>query len=60
MALVREAESLLGHEIGEHGWGRSELGSHVTLLFCDNKGAITMSLHPANKPATRHMMMHGF
>jgi len=33
MALVREAESLLGHEIGEHGWGRSELGSHVTLLY---------------------------
>ena len=32
MALVREAESLLGHEIGEHGWGRSELGSHVTLF----------------------------
>ena len=28
-----------------------------TLLFCDNKGAITMSLHPANKPATRHIDM---
>ena len=28
-----------------------------TTLFCDNKGAITMSLHPANKPATRHIDM---
>ena len=28
-----------------------------TRLFCDNKGALTMSLHPANKPATRHMDM---
>ena len=28
-----------------------------TKLFCDNKGAITMSVHPANKPATRHMDM---
>ena len=28
-----------------------------TPLFCDNKGALTMSLHPANKPATRHMDM---
>jgi hypothetical protein len=28
-----------------------------TTLFCDNKGAITMSLHPTNKPATRHMEM---
>ena len=32
-----------------------------TTLFCDNKGAITMSLHPTNKPATRHMdMRHHF
>ena len=28
-----------------------------TMLYCDNKGAITMSLHPANKPATRHIDM---
>ena len=28
-----------------------------TPLFCDNKGALTMSLHPANKPATRHIDM---
>ena len=28
-----------------------------TPLFCDNKGSLTMSLHPANKPATRHMDM---
>ena len=28
-----------------------------TLLFCDNKGAITMALHPANKPASRHIDM---
>ena len=28
-----------------------------TRLFCDNKGALTMSLHPANKPATRHIDM---
>ena len=28
-----------------------------TQLFCDNKGALTMSLHPANKPATRHIDM---
>ena len=26
-----------------------------TILFCDNQGAITMSLHPSNKPATRHV-----
>ena len=31
--------------------------SRPTELFCDNKGAITMSLHPANKPATRHIDM---
>jgi len=31
--------------------------SKPTRLFCDNQGAITMSLHPANKPATRHMEM---
>ena len=28
-----------------------------TNLYCDNRGAITMSLHPANKPATRHVDM---
>jgi len=28
-----------------------------TTIFCDNKGAITMSLHPLNKPATRHIDM---
>ena len=28
-----------------------------TRLYCDNRGAITMSLHPANKPATRHVDM---
>jgi hypothetical protein len=28
-----------------------------TMLFCDNKGAITMALHPANKPASRHIDM---
>ena len=28
-----------------------------TRMFCDNKGALTMSLHPANKPATRHIDM---
>jgi hypothetical protein len=26
-----------------------------TTLFCDNQGAIAMSLHPSNKPATRHV-----
>jgi hypothetical protein len=26
-----------------------------TILFCDNRGAITMSLHPSNKPATRRV-----
>ena len=26
-----------------------------TNLYCHNRGAITMSLHPANKPATRHV-----
>ena len=31
--------------------------SSFTPLYCDNKGAITMSLHPANKPATRHVDM---
>ena len=40
------------------GFGQSS----PTTLLCDNKkGAITMSLHPANKPATRHMdMRHHF
>ena len=28
-----------------------------TMLFCDNKGAITMALQPANKPASRHIDM---
>ena len=28
-----------------------------TTIFCDNKGAITMGLHPSNKPATRHIDM---
>jgi hypothetical protein len=28
-----------------------------TTLFCDNKNAITMALHPANKPASRHIDM---
>ena len=28
-----------------------------TMLFCDNKDAITMALHPANKPASRHIDM---
>ena len=27
------------------------------MLFCDNKGAITMALHPATKPASRHIDM---
>jgi hypothetical protein len=27
------------------------------MLFCDNKGAITMALDPANKPASRHIDM---
>ena len=28
-----------------------------TTIFCDKKGAITMGLHPSNKPATRHIDM---
>ena len=28
-----------------------------TTLFCDNRGAITMTLLPANKPASRHIDM---
>ncbi len=28
-----------------------------TDIYEDNKGAITMGLHPANKPATRHVNM---
>jgi len=28
-----------------------------TDIYVDNKGAITMGLHPANKPATRHVNM---
>ena len=27
------------------------------MLFCDNKGAITMAFHPANKPDSRHIYM---
>ena len=29
----------------------------ATDIYVDNKGAITMGLHPANKPATRHIDM---
>jgi hypothetical protein len=36
------------------GFGQSLL----TTLFCDNhKGVITMTLHPDNKPASRHIDM---
>jgi hypothetical protein len=28
-----------------------------TMLFCDNKGAIAIALHPANKPASHHFDM---
>jgi len=28
-----------------------------TIIFCDNKGAITMGLHPSNKSSTRHINM---
>jgi len=28
-----------------------------TTIFCDNKGAITMGLHPSNRPATMHIDM---
>jgi hypothetical protein len=35
------------------GFGQPE----PTYLYCDTKGAITMSIHPANKPATRHVDM---
>jgi len=28
-----------------------------TTIFCNNKGDITMGLHPSNKPATRHIDM---
>jgi hypothetical protein len=28
-----------------------------TVIYSDNQGAITMGLHPANKPATRHIDM---
>jgi hypothetical protein len=28
-----------------------------TAIYSDNQGAITMGLHPANKPATRHIDM---
>jgi len=40
----------------QHGFGSKK----PTTIFCDNKGAITMGLHPSNKPATRHidMMKH--
>jgi hypothetical protein len=27
------------------------------MLFCDNNGAITIALHPANKSASRHIDM---
>jgi hypothetical protein len=30
-------------------------GNPDPMIFCDNQGAITMSLHPSNKPATRHI-----
>jgi len=31
-----------------------------TTIFCDNKGAITMGLHPSNRPATRHIDMRKY
>jgi len=37
----------------EVGFGRTK----PTIFFCDNKGAITMGLHPYNKPTTRHIDM---
>jgi len=39
--------------LGDLGCGQSL----PTMLFCDNKGAITMALQPANKPASRHIEM---
>jgi hypothetical protein len=35
------------------GFGQRE----PTVLFCNNKSALTMSQHPTNKPATRRMEM---
>ena len=51
-AEYKEALNLL-MLLRDRGFGQSS----PTTLLCDNKGAITMSLHPANKPATRHMDM---
>ena len=45
-------EGKKGEAVLEHlGFGSAT----PIIIFCDNQGAITMSLHPSNKHATRHV-----
>ena len=54
-ATKTSKEALNVHMLLEHlGFGNPD----PTIIFCDNQGAITMSLHPSNKPATQHIDTH--
>ena len=52
-ALSEATKEALNHRMlmQELGFGIKK----PTTIFCDNKGAITMGLHPSNKPTTRHI-----
>ena len=65
-ALLRsqESEYVAGSEATKEALNLRMLLEHLgfgdarpTDIYVDNKGAITMGLHPANKPATRHVNM---
>ena len=60
----QESEYVAGSEAAKEALNLRMLLEHLgfgdprpTDIYVDNKGAITMGLHPANKPATRHVNM---
>ena len=60
----QESEYVAGSEATKEALNLRMLLEHLgfgdpqpTTVYFDNKGAITMGLHPANKPATRHVNM---
>jgi hypothetical protein len=60
----QESEYVAGSEATKEALNLRMLLEHLgfgdprpTDIYVDNKGAITMGLHPANKPATRHVNM---
>jgi len=63
-ARAEESEYVAGSEATKEALNLRMLLEHLgfggprpTDIYVDNKGAITMGLHPANKPATRHVNM---